>query len=53
MRRKISNGVQEMWYFISGELKIMQKQALALSPQLATGITRVLEEGVVHKRYRK
>jgi hypothetical protein len=51
MRRKISNGVQEMWYFISGELKKMQKQAVALSPQLATRITRVLEEGVVHKRY--
>lgn len=40
-----------MWYFISGELKKMQKQAVALSPQLATRITRVLEEGVVHKRY--
>lgn len=50
MRRKILNGVQEMWYFASGELKKMQKQALALSPQLATRITRVLEEGVVHKR---
>jgi hypothetical protein len=51
MRRKISNGVEEMWYFVSGELKKMQKQAVALSPQLATRITRVLEEGVVHKRY--
>jgi hypothetical protein len=50
MRRKIVNGVQEMWYFVSGELKKMQKQALALSPQLATSITRVLEDGVVHKR---
>lgn len=50
MRRKIVNGVQEMWYFVSGELKKIQKQALALSPQLATRITRVLEDGVVHKR---
>ncbi|XP_069679816.1 alpha-(1,6)-fucosyltransferase [Periplaneta americana] len=50
MRRKMSNGVQEMWYYVSGELKKMQKQAQALSPQLATRITRVLEEGVVHKR---
>jgi len=50
MRRKIVNGVQEMWYFVSGELKKIQKQALTLSPQLATRITRVLEDGVVHKR---
>ncbi|PSN45403.1 Alpha-(1,6)-fucosyltransferase [Blattella germanica] len=49
-RRKISNGVQELWYFISAELKKMQKQAVSISPQLATKITRVLEEGVVHKR---
>jgi hypothetical protein len=39
-----------MWYFVGGELKQIQKQAQVLSPQLATRITRVLEEGVVHKR---
>lgn len=50
MRRKLFSGVQEMWYFVSGELKKIQKQAQVLSPQLATRITRVLEEGVGHKR---
>ncbi|XP_067011282.2 alpha-(1,6)-fucosyltransferase isoform X2 [Anabrus simplex] len=50
LRRRISNGVEEFWYFVSAELKKLQKQAQSLSPQLGTKVTHILEEGVEHRR---
>lgn len=51
LRRKIKNGVSELWYFVSAQIKLAQKQAQDMSPQLATRLNRILDEGVEHKRY--
>lgn len=53
LRRKIKNGVSELWYFITAQVKLAQKQAQDLSPQLATRLNRILDEGVEHKRYKQ
>nr|CAD7266063.1 unnamed protein product [Timema shepardi] len=50
LRRRISDNVQELWYFVSVEMNKMRKQVLDISPDLATKLTRILEEGVEHKR---
>nr|CAD7397037.1 unnamed protein product [Timema cristinae] len=50
LRRRISDNVQELWYFVSVEMNKMHKQVLDTSPDLATKLTRILEEGVEHKR---
>ena len=43
-------GVEEMWFFMNAQLRGILKDAQAVSPQLATKINRVLEEGIEHKR---
>jgi glycoprotein 6-alpha-L-fucosyltransferase len=52
-RRRLENGVREMWYFFGSELHKLQKlsQSSASSPQLATRISHILEHGIEHKRY--
>nr|CAD7407073.1 unnamed protein product [Timema poppensis] len=50
LRRRISDNVQELWYFVSVEMNKVHKQVLDISPDLATKLTRILEEGVEHKR---
>ncbi|XP_014253946.1 alpha-(1,6)-fucosyltransferase [Cimex lectularius] len=48
LRRRLQMGVEEMWYFISSQVKQIQKSKS--SPQLATHLNKILEEGVEHKR---
>ncbi|KAL1139066.1 hypothetical protein AAG570_009127 [Ranatra chinensis] len=43
-------GVNEMWFFLSSQLKSIQKDAQAISPLLASKVNRTLEEGIQHKR---
>lgn len=50
LRRKIKNGVSELWYFVSAQIKLAQKQVQDMSPQLSTRLNRILDEGVEHKR---
>jgi len=49
-RRKVIDGVKEMWFFFSAEMKKLQKLAQN-NPQIQTKISYILETGIEHKRY--
>ncbi|KAK9503147.1 hypothetical protein O3M35_011775 [Rhynocoris fuscipes] len=50
LRRRIQTGIEEMWFFISGQIKLLQRKAEAKSPEVAEYINTILNEGVEHKR---
>ncbi|RZF37669.1 hypothetical protein LSTR_LSTR003080 [Laodelphax striatellus] len=51
MRRRLNMGVEEMWYFISSQIKLAKKQAGDASPQMVKSLDKILDEGLEHKRW--
>lgn len=50
LRRRLYSNAEEMWYFISSQIKQLQKKAQTTAPHLLPQLKKILEEGVDHKR---
>ncbi|XP_064621833.1 alpha-(1,6)-fucosyltransferase-like isoform X2 [Lineus longissimus] len=50
LRRKINNGVKEMWYYLSSELKKLKIGAIKDPVRLSRQIDNALENGAEHHR---
>ncbi|KAF6205363.1 hypothetical protein GE061_019534 [Apolygus lucorum] len=49
-RRRVRMGVEEMWFFVSNQIRNIQKKAQNVSPQITSQLSKILDEGVEHKR---
>ncbi|BES93248.1 Alpha-(1,6)-fucosyltransferase [Nesidiocoris tenuis] len=49
-RRRVRMGVEEMWFFISSQIRNLQKKMQNNSPQALSQLTKILDEGIEHKR---
>lgn len=52
LRRRLSNNIQEFWYFISSEVIKLQKQVNDLAPDLMASLNNLLNLGAQQKRYK-
>ncbi|XP_014289365.1 alpha-(1,6)-fucosyltransferase [Halyomorpha halys] len=50
VRRRLYMDAEEMWFFVSGQVKQLQKKAQITAPHLMPLLNKILEEGVEHKR---
>lgn len=50
LRRRLYSDAEEMWFYISSQIKQVQKKAQASAPHLLPQLNKILEEGVEHKR---
>lgn len=50
LRRRISNNIQEFWYFVSSEVMKLQRQINDAAPELLPSLKHILDLGVQHKR---
>lgn len=50
LRRRLSNNIQEFWYFISSEVIKLQKQVNDLAPDLMASLNNLLNLGAQQKR---
>uniref|UniRef100_A0A224XLR6 Alpha-(1,6)-fucosyltransferase n=1 Tax=Panstrongylus lignarius TaxID=156445 RepID=A0A224XLR6_9HEMI len=50
LRRRIQVGIEEMWFFISSQVKLLQRKSEGKAPALAAHLKTILNEGVEHKR---
>ncbi|KAF2892960.1 hypothetical protein ILUMI_13212 [Ignelater luminosus] len=51
LRRRISNNIQELWYFINSEVLKLQRQVNDAAPELLPSLKHILDLGVQHKRW--
>uniref|UniRef100_T1HHA0 GT23 domain-containing protein n=1 Tax=Rhodnius prolixus TaxID=13249 RepID=T1HHA0_RHOPR len=50
LRRRLQSGIEEMWFFISSQVKLLQRKSEGKSPIIAEHLKTILNEGIEHKR---